>query len=77
MGLYLFDLFNCRGSDDEGKSQDGGKMKEEAGKSFEVSEMTAEESGKSAEKVVGEAADKVKDKLSRDDEEKSHPHEEL
>lgn len=77
MGLYLFDLFNCRGSDDEGKSQDGGKMKEEAGKSFEVSKMTAEESGKSAEKVVGEAADKVKDKLSRDDEEKSHPHEEL
>ncbi|KAJ9170289.1 hypothetical protein P3X46_018409 [Hevea brasiliensis] len=62
---------------DEVESQGGGKMKEAAGKSFEVSKTTAKESAKSAANVVGEAVQKVKDKLSDEEEKKSHTHEEL
>ncbi|XP_050208176.1 uncharacterized protein LOC126657515 [Mercurialis annua] len=52
----------------EGGDISGEGMKEAAGKTFEVGKTTAEESAKSAAKVVGEAVHKVKDKLSNDDE---------
>ncbi|KAF2284236.1 hypothetical protein GH714_020023 [Hevea brasiliensis] len=62
-----------RSADDEVESEGVARMREAAGKSFEVSKMTAEES---AAEVVGEAVDKVKDKLSNDDEKFRH-HDEL
>ncbi|EEF28761.1 conserved hypothetical protein [Ricinus communis] len=63
-----------RGQDQEVDGA-GGRMKEAAEKSLEVGKVTAEESAKSAAKVVGEAVHKVKDKISNDEE--SHQHDEL
>ena len=77
--IFLIWGFSFRGQEQQvnkGGGGAGGRMKDAAEKSFEVSKITAEESAKSAAKVVGEAVYKVKDKLSDDDEE-PHQHVEL